>query len=103
MKPVLFLFYTEPAFLGSLTLFRERENRRKHDDRYFDVADNIFRMEMGQLRQIESNKEEFYKEGTTTTDTSKFWDYKLENMKKMTDRVKYTIDFSLTKIENEWN
>ena len=29
-----------------------------HDDRYFDVADNIFRMEMGQLRQIESNKEE---------------------------------------------
>ena len=26
----------------------------------------------------------------------------LENMKKMTDRVKYTIDFSLTKIENEW-
>ena len=23
-------------------------------------------------------------------------------MKKMTDRVKYTIDFSLTKIENEW-
>ena len=42
MKPVLFLFYTGPAFLGSqatlgaLTLFRERENRRKHDDRYFE-------------------------------------------------------------------
>ena len=53
-------------------------------------------------KYLESNKEEFYKEGTTTTDTSKFWDYKLENMKKMTDRVKYTIDFSLTKIENEW-
>ena len=53
-------------------------------------------------KYLESNKEEFYKEGTTTTDTSKFWNYKLENMKKMTDRVKYTIDFSLTKIENEW-
>ena len=33
-------------------------------------------------KYLESNKEEFYKEGTTTTDTSKFWDYKLENMKK---------------------
>ena len=56
----------------------------------------------GRLGGADMARTEFYKEGTTTTDTSKFWDYKLENMKKMTDRVKYTIDFSLTKIENEW-
>ena len=46
-------------------------------------------------KYLESNKEEFYKEVDEVKEVK-------ETMKKMTDRVKYTIDFSLTKIENEW-
>ena len=93
--------------------------KRQYEDLNYTIKDEVItddkavvtaEIEVYDLRKViddadkylESNKEEFYKEGTTTTDTSKFWDYKLENMKKMTDRVKYTIDFSLTKIENEW-
>ncbi len=33
---------------------------------------------------------------------SKFIDYRIANMKKATDRVKYTIDFTLTKKDDTW-
>lgn len=33
---------------------------------------------------------------------SKFIDYRIGNMKKTSDRVKYTIDFTLTKQDNTW-
>lgn len=43
---------------------------------------------------------------TTTTDTNydetKFMDYKLSLMEKVTDKVKYTIEFTLTKVNDEW-
>ena len=39
-----------------------------------------------------------------TLDLEKFTDYKLKNMKKNTDKVKYTIYFNLTKNKNnKWN
>ncbi len=37
-----------------------------------------------------------------TVDTAKFMDYKIEQMKKATDKVKYTIEFTLTKKDKEW-
>lgn len=51
---------------------------------------------------LEAHKEDFYTSGTQTVDTSKFWDYKLNKMDSTSDRVKYTIDFTLTKVEGEW-
>lgn len=50
---------------------------------------------------LENNKDEFYKDDKL--DSSKFWDYKLDKMKEEKERVKYTIDFSLTKIDDKWN
>lgn len=35
-------------------------------------------------------------------DESLFTDYKLEQLDKVTDTVDYTIDFTLTKVDNEW-
>lgn len=35
-------------------------------------------------------------------DDTKFMDYKLSLMEKVTDKVKYTIEFTLTKVNDEW-
>jgi len=35
-------------------------------------------------------------------DNNKFMDYKIERMKEVGERVKYTIDFHLTKSDNSW-
>ena len=32
----------------------------------------------------------------------KFMDYKIEQMRKMTEKVKYTIEFNLTKVDSKW-
>lgn len=47
------------------------------------------------------NQTEFLDE-QGTVDNSKFTDYKINKMSEVSDRVKYTIDFSLTKKDNTW-
>ena len=49
---------------------------------------------------LEENKDEFFLDDTF--DNTKFWDYKLDKMLKTGDRINYTIDFSLTKIDDKW-
>jgi len=49
---------------------------------------------------LELNKEEFYVD--EEYDNDKFWDYKLDKMLEEKERINYTIDFSLTKIDDEW-
>lgn len=39
---------------------------------------------------------------TTDYDEDKFMDYKLSLMERVTDKIKYTIEFTLTKVNNEW-
>lgn len=39
---------------------------------------------------------------TKDYDEDKFMDYKLKEMEKVTDTVKYTIEFTLTKVNGEW-
>lgn len=39
---------------------------------------------------------------TGTTSDSKYVEYRLEKLKNAKDRVKYTIDFKLTKVDNIW-
>ena len=50
---------------------------------------------------LKNNKDEFYVD--EKFDNNKFWDYKLDKMFKAEDRIKYTIDFSLTKLNNKWH
>jgi nitrogenase molybdenum-iron protein alpha/beta subunit len=35
-------------------------------------------------------------------DNNKYMDYKVEQLKKVNDRIKYTIDLNMTKVNNEW-
>ena len=49
------------------------------------------------------NRNEFILDSDSDTiDTIKYLDYKLENMASITDKVTYTINFNLTKEDNEW-
>lgn len=48
-----------------------------------------------------ANASEFQDE-TGEVNTKKYNDYKLEAMKNMKDRVKYTINFTLSKMDDEW-
>lgn len=50
---------------------------------------------------LKNNKDEFYIDDKL--DNNKFWDYKLDKMFEAKDRIKYTIDFSLTKLNNKWH
>lgn len=50
---------------------------------------------------LKNNKDEFY-DGEEFND-SKFWDYKLDRMFETNDRVSYTVDFSLTKLNDKWH
>ena len=47
------------------------------------------------------NQSEFY-DDSGIVDNIKFMDYKLDQMNNVSDKVKYTIDFSLTKKDNAW-
>lgn len=49
---------------------------------------------------LTNNPDEFKKDNVY--DESLFTDYKLEQLDKVTDTVDYTIDFTLTKVDNEW-
>ena len=48
-----------------------------------------------------SHQDEFVDENNIVS-TEKYNDYKLEMIKNMKDRVKYTINFTLSKIDEEW-
>lgn len=49
---------------------------------------------------LEEFPEEFEENGEYSE--SKYNDYRLEQLKNAKERVKYTLDFSLTKIDDEW-
>ena len=93
--------------------------KKQYEDLKYEIVDEVItdnkatvttQIEVYNLRDsitksdeyLEVHKKDFYKADTENIDTSKYWDYKLEQMGNVTDRVKYTIDFSLTKVDNKW-
>lgn len=50
---------------------------------------------------LSKNQDEFTDENNNI-DNEKFMDYKIKEMKNANDKVKYTIDFTLTKNNNKW-
>lgn len=63
----------------------------------YDYAKSITNSE----KELLNNSDNF-KNSTGEVDTIKYNDYKLSNLEKVTDRVKYTINFTLSKIDEEW-
>lgn len=51
---------------------------------------------------LTTNREEFLDFETNDVDTKKFLDYKIKQIKNMKDKVTYTINFTLTKVDDEW-
>jgi len=52
-------------------------------------------------KYYENNKDKF--EGETDAEKElRFVEYRIKNLKNTTDRVKYTIEFELTKVNNKW-
>jgi PBP1b-binding outer membrane lipoprotein LpoB len=47
------------------------------------------------------NPDKFLGNNNQTSDTL-YQDYKIKQLQKVTDRIKYTLDLSLTKTDNEW-
>ena len=48
------------------------------------------------------NNSDSFKNSTGEVDTTIYNDYKLSNLEGVTDRTKYTINFTLSKAEEEW-
>ena len=91
--------------------------KRQYEDLKYKIKDNVVsddkaivsvNVEVYDLKKViddannylEENKDEFFLDDTF--DNTKFWDYKLDKMLKTGDRINYTIDFSLTKIDDKW-
>lgn len=51
---------------------------------------------------LANHRDEFLDEDGLVIDTKKFLDYKIKQMKDTKDKVKYTINFTLTKKDGEW-
>lgn len=51
---------------------------------------------------LTTNRDEFLDEDTNEIDSKKFLDYKISQMKDVKDKIKYTINFTLTKVDDEW-
>lgn len=50
---------------------------------------------------LKNNSDEFNTDGEY--DNDKFWDYKLDRMLEAKERVTYTVDFTLTKLDGKWH
>lgn len=61
---------------------------------------DYYKSEQDSNGYLMEHKEEFYKDDVY--DKTLFEDYKLEQLSKVDDRIDYTIDFTLTKIDDEW-
>lgn len=51
---------------------------------------------------LTTNKDDFLDKDTNEIDDEKFMDYKLEQLENVKDKVKYTINFTLTKKDDKW-
>lgn len=61
---------------------------------------DYYKSEMDANNYLNEHKEEFYKDNIY--DKTMFESYKLEQLNKVKDRVDYTIEFELTKVNDEW-
>lgn len=79
------------------------EKEQKEDDITYVTANikvyDLYKTQSDASVYLADHMSEFYDE-TGKYDTSKYMDYKLEKMKDTTNKVEYTITFTVTKNEN---
>ena len=63
----------------------------------YDYAKEITKIE----NELLNNSEKF-KDSTGEVNTNTYNDYKLSNLENVTERTKYTINFTLSKVDEEW-
>lgn len=51
---------------------------------------------------LTTHREEFLSENKVDIDTNKFLDYKIDKMDSLKDKIKYTINFTLAKVNDKW-
>ena len=64
----------------------------------YDYATSISESET----YLATNKDEFLDKDTKLVDEEKFMDYKLKQLSEVKDKVKYTINFTLNKVDGKW-
>lgn len=64
----------------------------------YDYATSISESET----YLATNKDEFINKDTKLVDDEKFMDYKLKQLDDVKDKVKYTINFTLNKVDGTW-
>jgi len=62
---------------------------------------DLYKAQIDSATYLSNNLTEFNGENGSY-DNEKYLDYKLEQMKKITDTVDYTIDFKVVKVDNKW-
>ncbi|MBO5182855.1 MAG: hypothetical protein J6B64_00415 [Bacilli bacterium] len=67
-----------------------------------DIKDNVEEKANEAKDNLESDNNTNKTDTTGNYDEDKFMDYKLKQMENVTDKVKYTIEFTLTKVNGEW-
>ncbi len=67
-----------------------------------DAADTVKDAAKGAADTVKDAAKDAKDAVTGTTSDSKYVGYRLDKLKEAKDRVKYTIDFTLTKIDNVW-
>lgn len=75
------------------------------EEKVEDAADKVKEKTNEVTNDVKDKVDEATGNNNTTNkdyDETKFMDYKLSLMEKVTDKVKYTIEFTLTKVNDEW-
>ncbi len=62
---------------------------------------DLYKAQTDSATYLSNNLSEFNGENGSY-DNEKYLDYKLEQMKKITDTVEYTIEFKVTKVDDKW-
>ena len=68
-----------------------------------EIEVNDYSKTLRNVEQYRLANESSFNDENGVFDESKFNDYKIEALKNNKDKVKYTIYFSLTKMDNKWN
>ena len=93
--------------------------KKQYKDMTYDIKDEVidgdnatvtaeievydyYRSNQDSQSYFESNRDQFKEDNDDNISNSKFIDYRLSQLQNVSDRIKYTIDFTLQKIDDKW-
>lgn len=84
------------VFDYATSINKSGEYYNEHPDEFNDEDDDVDEDSTSHEDNVNSD------DGSLLKETKAYIDYKIEQLKNVTDKVKYTITFNLTKEDNEW-